>query len=195
MQPPTGSSLNPPPSPLVQDLHLIALSFALYWGGYELNALLDPYTSYAQGVNLIFLPAGIKLIMIMIAGWRGALGCGLALLWVAARFWAGQPWSVLTAYAALSVALTYGVVSWLLRQRELGATLEGLSFRDIVSIDLVNTLLHGVVINLYWWSLDQRSADALWSAALAMALGDFLGSGVILLLVLGVAHFLVPARN
>ena len=193
--PPTGSPLHPPPSQIVQDFNLVALSFALYWGAYELNELLDPHAWYMQGVSLIFLPAGIKLVMIMVAGWRGALGCGLALLWLAARFWTGQPWSVLAAYAALSVVLTYGVVSWLLRRRALGATLEGLRFWDIVSIDLVNTLLHGVVINLFWWSLGQRGADALWSAALAMALGDFLGSGAILLLVLGSAHFLVPATR
>jgi len=178
------------------DLGLIALSFALYWGTYELNELLDPYTTYAQGVNLLFLPAGIKLVTILVAGWRGALGCGLALLWMAGtRFWAGLPLPMLAGYATLSVTTSYLTIALLLRRRHLGPVLEGLTFWDIVSIDAINTVLHGITINLYWWWFDQRNSEALLSSSLAMALGDFLGTGVIMLLVLLVAQLLLPARR
>ncbi len=178
------------------DLGLIALSFVLYWGTYEFNELLDPYTTYAQGVNLLFLPAGIKLVTILVAGWRGALGCGLALLWMAAtRFWIGLPLPVLIGYAALSVTTSYLTIALLLRRRRLGPVLEGLTFWDIVWIDAVNTVLHGLTINLYWWWFEQRSNEALLPSALAMALGDFLGTGVIMLLVLLVAQVLLPTRR
>lgn len=176
-----------------QNLGLVILSFTLYWLAYECNELLDPYAGYMQGVSLIFLPAGIKLVMLMVTGWRGALGCGLAIFWMATtRFWAGLPLSTLASYAALSVGVTWIVVSLMLRHKALGPELEGLSFRDIVEIDVINTLLHGIAVNSLFWSLGQRSSEALWPSALAMALGDFLGNGIIMLLVLLVARFVVP---
>jgi hypothetical protein len=179
----------------VHDVGLTLLSFVLYWSAYQGHELLMPYVSYAQGVDLLFLPAGIKLVMIMVAGWRGALGCGLALLTVAPRFWPEQDLAVLALYSALSVGVTYLVIEWLLRRRGLPQTLQGLSFWDIVVVDAFNTVLHGITVNLYFWLCGLRSADQLWSATLAMALGDFLGTGVALLLVLLAAQVLVPSRR
>lgn len=178
-----------------QDLGLLLLSALLYWGTFQFNGVLTPYVSYAQGVDLLFLPAGIKLVMIMVAGWRGALGCGLALLWLATQIWAGQDLPVLAVYSALSVGVTYFTVEQVLRRRKLGPVLEGLTFWDIAFVDAINALVHGVAVNLYFWSLGLRGGEALWSAALAMALGDFLGTGVVLLLVVLVARVLVPARR
>lgn len=178
-----------------QDLGLIALGLTLYWLAYECHELLIPYVAYTQGVELLFLPAGIKLVMIMVAGWRGALGCGLALLSLSSRIWPDLDLPWLAVYSVLSVCMTWLVVGWMLRRKALGAALEGLSFWDIVQIDAVNTVLHGIAINGYFWSLGLRSSETLWSSALAMALGDFLGTGVVMLLVLAAARFLVPATH
>ena len=178
-----------------QDLGLIALGFTLYWLAYEFHELLLPYVSYAQGVELLFLPAGIKLVMVMVASWRGALGCGLALFSLSARFWPGLELHWQLGYAALSVGMTWLVVGSMLRRKALGPNLDGLSFWDVVQIDAVNTVLHGVAVNSYFWALGLRSSEALWSSALAMALGDFLGTGVVMLLVLAAARFLVPATR
>jgi hypothetical protein len=177
-----------------QDIGLVLLGFALYWLMYQFNELLMPYVSYAQGVALLFLPAGIKLVMIMVAGWRGAMGCGLALWWISASIWPELDAAWLMAYAALSAGLTWAVVSALLRRKALGPCLEGLSFWDIVQIDAANTLLHGIVINGFLWSLGLRGGEQVWPSALAMALGDFLGSGVVMLLVLLVGQVVLPMR-
>lgn len=185
-----------PRSPLTApDLGLIVLGFTLYWLAYEFHELLIPYVAYTQGVALLFLPAGIKLVMIMVAGWRGALGCGLALFSLTPRFWPDLDLPWLALYSALSVCLTWLVVSWMLRRKALGPNLDGLSFWDIVQIDAVNTVLHGIAVNSFFWSLGLRSSETLWPATLAMALGDFLGSGVVMLLVLAAARFLVPATR
>ena len=187
-------SCNPHIKQTFNDVGLTLLSFLLYWTAYQGHELILPYVAYAQGVELLFLPAGIKLVMIMVAGWRGALGCGLALLTVAPSFWPDQELAVLVLYAALSVGVTFLVAGLLLRHRGMGSTLQGLSFWDIVLIDAFNTVLHGITINLYFWAFGLRSSDELWSTTLAMALGDFLGTGAALLLVLLAAQVLVPKR-
>jgi hypothetical protein len=188
-------SCNPHTKQAFNDVGLTLLSFLLYWTAYQGHELLLPYVAYAQGVALLFLPAGIKLVMIMVAGWRGALGCGLALSWIATSIWPELDGALLMAYAALSVGVTWAVVSAMLRQKALGPSLEGLSFWDIVQIDAVNTVLHGIVISGFFWALGLRSGEELWPAALAMALGDFLGSGAIMLLVLLASRWLIPATR
>lgn len=177
------------------DIGLTLLSFMLYWTAYQGHELIQPYVAYAQGVDLLFLPAGIKLVMIMVAGWRGALGCGLALLSVAPHFWPEQDLALLMLYAMLSVGITWLVVELMLHHRGMEPTLQGLRFWDIVLIDAFNTMLHGVTINLFFWACGLRSAELLWSATLGMALGDFLGTGAALLLVLLAAQVLVPSRR
>lgn len=194
-----STSPNNPPSSLWQlmapHLGLIALSFTLSRLTYELHALLTPYVAYTQGVDLLFLPAGVKLVLIMVAGWRGALGCGLALLSLSTRFWPDLEPVWLLLYSALSVGMTWLVVSVMLRRMALGPTLEGLSFWELVQIDMLNTLLHGIAVNGYFWSLGLRSSETFWSAALAMTLGDFLGAGVIMLVVLLAARLIAPVRT
>ncbi len=188
----------PPPSVwqlMAPQLGLIALSFTLSRLAYELHELLTPYVAYTQGVDLLFLPAGVKLVLIMVAGWRGALGCGLSLLSLSTRFWPGLEPVWLLLYSALSVGMTWLVVGVMLRRLALGPTLEGLSFWELVQIDMLNTLLHGLAVNGYFWALGLRSSETFWSAALAMTLGDFLGAGVIMLLVLLVARLVAPART
>lgn len=176
-------------------LGLIALSFMLFRLAYELHELVAPYVAYAQGVDLLFLPAGIKLVMIMVAGWRGALGCALSLLSLSTRFWPGLEPIWLLLYATLSVGMTWLVVGAMLRYRALGPALEGLNFWDLLRIDMLNTLLHGIAVNSYFWALGLRSSETFWPAALAMSLGDFLGSGVIMLLVLLTARIIAPVRT
>ncbi len=194
-----STSPNNPPSSLWQlmapHLGLIALSFALSRLTFELHELLTPYVAYTQGVDLLFLPAGVKLVLIMVAGWRGALGCGLSLLSLSTRFWPGLEPVWLLCYSTLSVGITWLVVSVMLRHMALGPTLEGLSFWELVQIDMLNTLLHGIAVNGYFWSLGLRSSETFWSAALAMTLGDFLGAGVIMLVVLLAARLIAPART
>ncbi len=192
-------SPNTPPSSLWQlvapHLGLIALSFTLSRLTYELHELVTPYVAYIQGVDLLFLPAGIKLVLIMVAGWRGAVGCGLSLLSLSTRFWPDLEPVWLLLYSTLSVGTTWLVVGVMLRQMALGPTLEGLNFWELVQIDMVNTVLHGIAVNGYFWTLGLRSSETFWPAALAMTLGDFLGTGVIMLLVLLVARVLVPATK
>ena len=194
-----STSPNNPPSSLWQlmapHLGLIALSFTLSRLTYELHELVTPYVAYTQGVDLLFLPAGVKLVLIMVAGWRGALGCGLSLLSLSTRFWPDLEPVWLLLYSALSVGMTWLVVSVMLRRMALGPTLEGLSFWELVQIDMLNTLLHGIAVNGYFWSLGLRSSETFWSAALAMTLGDFLGAGVIMLVVLLAARLIAPVRT
>ncbi len=180
---------------MVQNLGLIVLSFVLSRLSYECHEWVTPYVAYTQGVDLLFLPAGVKLVMIMVAGWRGAVGCTLSLLSLSTRFWPGLEPIWLLLYAMLSVGMTWLVVNTMLRYRALGPALEGLSFWDLVQIDMLNTLLHGIAVNSYFWALSLRSSESFWPAALAMSFGDFLGTGVIMLLVLLTARIIAPVRT
>ncbi len=50
----------------VTDLAVAATTFLVFVGSFHLNQRLDSYMLYTPGVSLIFIPAGVKLLSILI---------------------------------------------------------------------------------------------------------------------------------
>ena len=45
---------------------MVAVAFLRFVGSFHLNQALDSYMLYAPGVSLIFIPAGVKLLAILV---------------------------------------------------------------------------------------------------------------------------------
>lgn len=170
-----------PLHPWIQGPLLAVGAGLLFFLTYRLNELFDGWALYAQGINLIFLPAGIKHLAILIGGGWGALGCFLALLVLAREFWNDVAIGHITAYSAISTGATWlGLILGmrLLRiQRDLG----NLKFMHLPTIDLITTAIHGFTTNVFFITVGMKS-DNLIGNALAMMFGDFIGSFVLLTL-------------
>ena len=76
---------------LAEKLLLSGLFGLLYFGAFSLSSTLDLVDSYAPGISLVFLPAGIKLIAALVSGFWGFLGTVVALALVSPEFWPEQP--------------------------------------------------------------------------------------------------------
>mgnify|MGYP001346210927 CR=1 FL=1 len=53
---------------------MILLSAFLFVGFFRLNDLLFIAFEHAEGINWIFLPAGFRVLLVLVLGWPGALG-------------------------------------------------------------------------------------------------------------------------
>jgi hypothetical protein len=71
---------------LAEKLLLSSLFGLLYFGAFSLSSTLDLVDSYAPGISLVFLPAGIKLIAALVSGFWGVLGTVVALALVSPDF-------------------------------------------------------------------------------------------------------------
>ncbi len=162
-----------------QNLLLAILAGLSYYLGFLLNNALGSAVLYDNWIALVFIPAGIKHLFILIARGWGALGCFVGLLVPSLQFWSDTPLHQVVLYSALS-----SLASWLgivLGMRWLGIhrDLQNLQFLHLPVLDLVTTAVHGLVVGLYFIAVGMAS-DHLWATTLAFMLGDYTGSFLVL---------------
>ena len=166
---------------LAEKLFLSTLFGVLYFAFFELSWRFDLVESYAPGISLVFLPAGVKLVAALVSGFWGVLGTVIALAYVSPDFWPDQPLWFYALYPALSGFRTLAVVHVMKRLLGIDDDIRNLRFIHIPIIDLCATLVHGVAVNGFF-ALDQLSMDKdFFTRAFAMSVGDFLGSLILLL--------------
>jgi hypothetical protein len=165
----------------IQGCLLALVAGGAYFLTYRVNELFDGIALFAQGINLIFLPAGIKHLAILLAGAWGALGCLIALFVLAQEFWQGAPTGSIAIYSVVSTCATWLGIALSLRLMGIGKDLRQLKFTHLPMMDLITTALHGFLTNAYFMMAGMKSERWIENA-LAMMLGDFVGSFFILML-------------
>lgn len=186
------------PSPLGDPARLpsrqglaLALSIGLL---YVVTVWFNRHILQAQdlfvGVSIFFLPAGVKLVGLLVARHWGALGLLISNFSMSMLEWDGVPWPLLLLMSAVWVGVTWAAVETLLRLMRLPADLSGMRFTQFIAIDATAAVLHALVYNALLLQSGLRTDTDYLSAATGMALGDFLGSGAFALMLLGLVAML-----
>jgi hypothetical protein len=167
--------------PVAQNILLTSAAGLAYVLIYRINELLDVWAIYTQGINLIYLPAGIKHLAILLAGKWGALGCMTALFFLAGEFWQGVPIEQLGLYSLVSTGSTWAGIVLSLRIMGIDKDLGNFRFFHLPVMDIITTALHGFTANAFFIASGMKTEHFI-SNALAMMFGDFVGSFIILML-------------
>lgn len=186
------------PSPLGDPARLTlwqGLGLALGTGLlYVLTVWFNRHVIQAQdlfvGVSIFFLPAGVKLMGLLVGRHWGALGLLGSNFLMSAFEWNGIGWPILLLMSVLWVGLTWAVVETMLRLLQLPADLSGMRFTHFIAIDATAAVLHALGFNALQLQIGVREDSQYWSAVTGMALGDFLGSGAFALMLLGAVALL-----
>ena len=64
---------------------LILLSAFLFVSFFELNDWLFDFFEYSEGINWVFLPAGFRILLVLVLGLPGALGIILGTWFIASK--------------------------------------------------------------------------------------------------------------
>lgn len=146
------------------------------------------------GVAVFFLPAGVKLLALLIGRLWGALGLMVANFLLSFGDWPGTSPLVLLSMAMLWTGLPLLIVLGLARLLKLRTDLRGITFTQFVIIDATTASGNALVYNAYLMWLGHRNITDYAGAVSAMALGDFLGTGALILLTVGVLTALRKRR-
>ncbi len=159
---------------------LVAIGiFLLFVASYSLNELFDPYTIYAPGVSLLFIPAGVKLLAILVARGPAIFGLFFASVYLSMGLWTQLGYLSFYYFALISI-LTYSIAVYLvIGYFKISNTLLNLRYRHIVLMALIACLLNGCMHNVVYMWQGVTSHEDLWSKSLAMSLGDFMGCFVV----------------
>lgn len=155
---------------------LIFVLSALVWvGSYLLDGHFLKFLPHTPGIDLVFIPSGMRLIVIMIGGIWAALGvCVGSLFLVGSVFQTAQPWVI------LSVAVGSGLFPYAALRASLWATGVDKSLAELSAIKLPLISL-GVAVgspilhNVLFSALGLKPWQDLAKNSLAMAAGDFIG--------------------
>ena len=179
---------------VVTGLAVAGLCALAYLLSFELMNWLPAWLQYAPGVALFFLPAGVKLVALLVARAWGLLGIVAAGVWTAADVWQSADWTALLGNVVVWVGIPYVVIHLMLRWMKIHPDLSNLTYLRVMGICMAATVASSVAGNVYAvWTHAQPLVD-LWARAAAMALGDFLGAGVLFALLIAALNLLQAGR-
>lgn len=173
------------------DLLLVAVSGALWAGCWFLNKALLSDTLVTTGINLVYLPAGVRLLLVLLFGPWGALGIFLVdpLLFFS-EFGSGSVAEVIGA-SFISAFAPYLTVLGFCRATGLSPRLSGLRPLHLPILALLVSVVTPLLFNLHFLVHDRHADDDFARNFAAMATGDFLGCFA----VLGIARLMLAARR
>lgn len=158
---------------------LVSLSAVLYWFGFELQGWLFQFTEHIPGVNWFYMPSGLRVVLVLVAGAYGAMGIFFATLLI--NFLYMQD---ITGALMLLTAVASGSGAWvalnLLRWKGLIAEgLSGFTVAALLQFSLLYAVLNALFHQSVWWTLKREGslfAVDIWP----MFIGDLLGALVFL---------------
>lgn len=175
-------------------LGVAALCAAMYVLSFELMAVLPRWLEYAPGVSLFFLPAGVKLVALLVAGGWGLLGLAAAGLFTAADVWGTASVLTLLGNVVVWLGIPFLVIRGMLRWLGIHADLSNLSYLRVMAICLAAITATSAAATAYAVLAHSVSPAEAVARSAAMALGDFAGAGVMFALLIGVLSLVQAAR-
>jgi len=144
------------------------------------NNYLTEFLYLLPGAHLVHIPSGFKLLFVLIAGWIGALGIGVAAL-IAALLYSFPGQYVL----GLELAVVNGVAPFLairllVQHFSMNENLIGISSKQLLVLGLVFSFLNSGLNQavLYWNEVHQNFFDGI----VVMFIGDITGAYIVFLL-------------
>ena len=154
---------------------LIFSSAVLYWSGYEFQGWLFQFTEHVPGVNWFYLPAGLRVVFVLVAGLSGALGIFAATVVINLLHMKDLNGAVL-----LLTAVASGFGAWfallLMRWRgQIDVGLTVLTSAVLIQYSLIYAVFNAFFHQAVWW-IFQRDGAIFMVDVWPMFVGDLLGA-------------------
>ena len=165
---------------LIANVGIFLLYCFSYWG---VDALIRPlqealFPGSSTFVSLVFLPAGVRIVALILFGWRAIPPLLLGALLCNHQFWGVHDQKLLWLLSIASTLVCYlamKISQWLGQSIFLEDTLPRLPpFRTIILVTVVASALNGIVSSAIFGSFDAYLNGGL--LAMGYVLGDVLGT-------------------
>lgn len=167
-----------------------ALGWMIAWQIQLLMQRLMPGLDYEMGVALIFLPAGIRTLAVLVFGFRGAVGVFCGCIFSTLEYMGHLPAldaSILLVICAISAFSAYLMMQLVCWWQKIGSDLDELRFSDLLLVVFSQGLLSATLHQLVFARMHLEGAynnPSVWDTFrlwAAMATGDIVGSMVFML--------------
>lgn len=154
---------------------LTLLSAVLFVGFFLFNGWVFSNFEYSEGISWIFLPAGFRIILVLVLGLPGALGLVLG-SWLIDWDLFSQGELVLALTNGLVGGLTpWLVMKYLIKRKWLSPHLHTLNAPQLLNLTLIFAAASALTHQLVWLLLD-RPQQNIWVDIWPMFVGNALGA-------------------
>jgi hypothetical protein len=158
-----------------QKTALTFISAVLFVGFFELNDWIFSSFEYSEGISWVFLPAGFRVILVLVMGLPGALGLMLG-SWIIDRELFAQDGFTLAFLNGVVGGLTPWLVQKYLTQRQwLSPHLQSLNVLQLLNMTLVFSATSALAHQLVWLLLERPQVN-IWVDIWPMFVGNALGA-------------------
>jgi hypothetical protein len=149
-------------------------SAVLFAAFFHFNGWLFATLSYAEGINWVFLPAGFRIVLVLILGLPGAAGIMLGTWYLDQGSLDSRPWLVLLT-GVVSGFTPFAVMKVLAKGQQTARLLQSTTTQSVLNFTLIFSAASAVTHQLLWWAME-RSDVNIWVDVWPMFIGDAVGS-------------------
>jgi hypothetical protein len=168
----------------------IGLPFCLYFLTLYAVKALPILVNHPELSYFVYLPAGIKVLSVLIFGWMAAIGIGLAVFVRLLIFQPDQPWVVWFIVALVGSAVLVLVVNLTLKGLGVSRDLHNLKYRVVITLALLASIAHGFSYTYVIFTIHHYAFDNFMREGMIIVMGGFFGN----MLIIGLLTFVIQ-RN
>ncbi len=155
------------------------VSALLFVGFFRLNDWLFASLEFVKGVNWVFLPAGFRVLLVLVTGLPGAVGIALGTLWLDIHSDIQISETKMLLNGLASGFGPWLVKCWLEKRGELQPELEQLTSASLLHFVLIYAAFNAIAHQGINWFLEQ-SQSTIWINVWPMFVGDAIGALIVL---------------
>jgi ABC-type Fe3+-siderophore transport system permease subunit len=149
-----------------------AFLFVLF---FELNGWIFSNFAYSDGISWVFLPAGFRVILVLVLGLPGALGLVLGSWFIDSALFSAETWLLPFLNGIVSGLTPWLVMKYFQRKGWLAPHIMSMSAQRLLQMTLIFSAASAISHQLLWW-LFERPETTIWVDVWPMFIGNALGA-------------------
>lgn len=163
---------------LLLHISLIGFSFICYSAFFSLNNYVFSSWHFSTGVNWIFLPAGLRLLLTLVMAEDAAIGITLSSIVYSLTDSFATDWITGLGAGILSGLAPYIAYSLVLKKYHLKNNLSNIELRSLILCIFVFAIISPIMHQV--WFVSRGYTSDFLSSLSVMMLGDLLGSLIVI---------------
>lgn len=158
---------------------MILISAFLFAALFRLNEALFSALEYSDGINWLFLPAGFRILLVLLLGLPGALGIMLGNLWLDHADLDASHWPQIALSAIVSGLTPWLIRVWLTARGWFDGQLSGITGTQLLNFIVLYAGLNALANQAIRWVFHMANSMP-WIDVWPMFVGDLAGACVVL---------------
>ena len=158
----------------------IGVPFCLYFFTLYLVKVFPALENRPELSYFIYLPAGIKVLSVLIFGWMAAIGVGLAVFIRLLIFQPEQHWYVWLTVALVGSIVLVLAVNLTLKGLGIARDLHNLKYRDVVTLAIFASIAHGFSYTYVIFLIHNYAFDNFVRESMIIVMGGFFGNMLVI---------------